>query len=41
MIFFNFEVILSSIYMTASYEELGKSWKKLEKVGTIGKKRFI
>ena len=24
--------------MTASYEELVKSWKKLEKVGTIGKK---
>ena len=23
--------------MTASYEELRKSWKKLEKVGTIGK----
>ena len=23
--------------MTASYEELVKSWKKLEKVGTIGK----
>ena len=23
--------------MSASYEELRKSWKKLEKVGTIGK----
>ena len=31
----------SSIYMTASYEELIKSWKKLEKVGTIEKKSFI
>ena len=32
---------LSSIYMSVSYEELGKSGKKLEKVGTIGKKSFI
>ena len=28
---------MSSIYMTASYEELRKSEKKWEKVGTIGK----
>ena len=27
----------SSIYMRAVYEEFRKSWKKLEKVGTIGK----
>ena len=38
--FINLE-ITSSIYMTASYEELRKSGKKLEKVGTIGKKSFI
>ena len=31
----------SSIYMTALYEEFRKSGKKLEKVGTIGKKSFI
>ena len=31
----------SSIHMSVSYEELGKSDKKLEKVGTIGKKSFI
>ena len=30
--------VISSIYMSASYEELGKSWKKLEKVGKSGKK---
>ena len=34
-------MLASSIYMSASYEELGKSWKKLEKVGTSGKKSFI
>ena len=32
---------MSSIYMTALYEELVKSGKKLEKVGTSGKKSFI
>ena len=26
----------SSIYMRASYEELGKSWKKWEQLGKIG-----
>ena len=32
---------MSSIYMTALYEELRKSGKKLEKVRTIEKKSFI
>ena len=27
---------ISSIYMRASYEELGKSWKKWEQLGKIG-----
>ena len=31
----------SSIVKSVSYEELGKSDKKLEKVGTIWKKSFI
>ena len=31
----------SSIVKSVSYEELIKSGKKLEKVGTIGKKSFI
>ena len=32
---------MSSIHMSVSYEELVKSGKKLEKVGTSGKKSFI
>ena len=31
------KLLVSSIYMRAVYEEFRKSWKKLEKVGTIGK----
>ena len=34
-------IIISSIVKSVSYEELGKSDKKLEKVGTIWKKSFI
>ena len=37
----NFIFDMSSIYMTALYEELRKSGKKLEKVRTIEKKSFI